>query len=252
VAPWHTAETKWGYVFQNNVIRAHRGVNVTDVWLGRPWHGEPKTVFINTQTFVNIPAKGWYNTMGGLPSLWADYNTVDAQGQPLDLSQREDTYYYMDGDQRVEGKAKNYLTAEEAAQYTLKNVVGGTDNWQPDLMCEACEAPVVTAKDGQLSWQPVPYAICYVVSCNGQVVGFTTETSYPEMDGRCQVQAVNEYGGLSAFGEPNAETGILTVPGGSSPFPVARYGLSGRPVASSHRGLQLVRHADGTVSKVLR
>ena len=31
VAPWHTADTKWGYVFQNNVIRQHPGVNVTDV-----------------------------------------------------------------------------------------------------------------------------------------------------------------------------------------------------------------------------
>ena len=72
VAPNHTADTKWGYVFKNNVLRAHPGVNVTDIWLGRPWHNQPKTVFINLQTFINIPAKGWYETMGGLPSLWAD------------------------------------------------------------------------------------------------------------------------------------------------------------------------------------
>ena len=101
VAPSHGADVNWGYVFQNNVIRAHKGVNVNDVWLGRPWHNQPKTVFINTQTFVTIPAKGWYNTMGGLPSLWAEYNTVDANGNPVDLSQRETYYWYWIDDAKT-------------------------------------------------------------------------------------------------------------------------------------------------------
>ena len=202
VAPNHTADTKWGYVFMNNVIRPLKGMNVTDVWLGRPWHGTPKTVFINTQTFVNIPAKGWYNTMGGLPELWADYNTVDANGTPLDLSQREDYYYYTDRDtgNKVEKfNVKNYLTDDEAAQYTVKNVCGGTDGWQPDLMCEACDAPVVSMNGGRLSWPSVPYAICYVVTKDGEVAGFTTATEFPtdDADAKWQVQAVNEYGGLS-------------------------------------------------------
>ena len=132
VAPRHTADTKWGYVFQNNIIRPRKGIDVTDVWLGRPWHDQPKTVFINTQTFINIPAKGWYNTMGGLPALWAEYNTVDKDGNPVDLSQRE-TYYYYWIDKEAGTKAevfnvKNTLTAEEAAEYTIKNVCGGDDN----------------------------------------------------------------------------------------------------------------------------
>ena len=113
VAPSHGADVKWGYVFMNNVLRPVKGMNVTDIWLGRPWHNQPKTVFINLQTYINLPAKGWYETMGGLPTLWADYNTVDANGQPVDLSQRQDTYYYTGSDgQRVYGKAKNYLTDE--------------------------------------------------------------------------------------------------------------------------------------------
>jgi len=255
VAPSHSADVKWGYVFQNNVIRAHKGVNVTDVWLGRPWHNEPKTVFINTQSFVNIPAKGWYNTMGGLPALWAEYNTVDKDGNPVDLSQRETYYYYMSGDQKVERfGVKNTLTAEEAAQYTIKNVMGGSDNWQPDLLCEACDAPVVKGVSGRLSWEAVPYAICYVVTKNGEVAGFTTETSfagYTTAD-TWQVQAVNEFGGLSQKATANATpTAIETVAGNHAARPEAIYAIDGKRIARMQHGLNIVRMSDGTVRKVL-
>ena len=267
VAPRHTADTKWGYVFQNNVIRPRKGIDVTDVWLGRPWHDQPKTVYINTQTFVTIPAKGWYNTMGGLPAIWAEYNTVDADGNPVDLSQRE-TYYYYWIDKEAGTKAevfnvKNTLTAEEAAQYTIKNVCGGDDNWQPDLLCEACDAPVVKEADGVLTWDAVPYAICYVVTKNGEVAGFTTSTSF---DGNAvaaaqraaasdlwQVQAVNEFGGLSKKATANAATGIsekVTVK--SEEFAAAQYyTMDGRRTPQLQHGLNIVRMSDGTVKKIL-
>ena len=277
VAPSHAADVKWGYVFQNNVIRPHKGVNVTDIWLGRPWHNQPKTVFINTQTFINIPAKGWYETMGGLPSLWADYNTVDADGQPVDLSQRQDTYYYtqyykmVDGqkviassrpsaddmpnwtEEKVYGKAKNYLTDEEAAQYTIKNVVGGDDNWQPDLMCEACDAPAVTANGGHLEWNAVPYAICYVVTCNGEVLGFTTETSFESTkEGQHYVQAVNENGGLSLKGAANIATAIATLSQENTlTQPEAIFTADGRQVQQMQRGLNIVRLSNGKTVKVI-
>ena len=284
VAPWHTADTKWGYVFQNNVIRPHSGVNVTDVWLGRPWHGEPKTVYINTKTYINIPAKGWYNTMGGLPALWADYNTVDADGNPLDLSQRESYYYYTDSNtgEKVERfNVKNFLTDEEAAQYTIKNVCGGDDNWQPDLMCEACDAPIVTLcaelmsrRDGTssvgptLTWDAVPYAICYVITKDGEVVGFTTECEYEAEEGASYyVQAVNEFGGLSQYGSPESTTTAIGSLDDDTMSPLTThhtrlttiYDLQGRRLdsrmeKSSNRltkGIVIERKADGSVLKTV-
>ncbi len=225
VAPRHTADTKWGYVFMNNIIRPRPGINVTDIWLGRPWHDEPKTVFINTQTFINIPAKGWYNTMGGLPALWADYNTVDANGNPVDLSQRETYYYYIDSNtgERVEKfNVKNYLTDEEAAQYTIKNVMSGDDNWQPDLKCEACDAPEVKINNGKLVWNAVPYAICYVITKDGEVIGFTTETTYDYVEGaEYKIQAVNEYGGLSKALEPTVADASITLSDTDTEAPAA-------------------------------
>lgn len=277
VAPNHTADTKWGYVFQNNVLRAHPGVNVTDIWLGRPWHNQPKTVFINLQTFINIPAKGWYETMGGLPSLWADYNTVDANGNPVDLSQRQDTYYYtqyykmVDGEkviatsrpeagdmpnwteEKVYGTAKNYLTDEEAAQYTIKNVMGGDDNWQPDLLCEAIEAPAPVFNDNTISWDEVPYAICYVVTRGDEVVAITTETSVDVNAVVCakgsaalgtndseepyKVQSVNEQGGLSKFGIATDATALNAVSAAKSAKSNVYYNIAGQRVNSSFKGM---------------
>jgi hypothetical protein len=253
VAPSHAVDVKWGYVFQNNVLRARPGVNVTDVWLGRPWHNQPKTVFINLQTYINIPAKGWYNTMGGLPALWAEYNTVDKDGNPVDLSQRESYYYYMNGNEKVEKYGvKNTLTAEETAQYTLKNVMGGDDNWQPDLLCEACDAPVVKGADGKLTWEAVPYAICYVVTKNGEVAGFTKETSfegYTEGD-TWQVQAVNENGGLSQKASANTATGIHIVDTQPTAEVEAIYTIDGKRVTQLHHGLNIVRMSDGSTRKI--
>ena len=263
VAPRHTADTKWGYVFMNNIIRPGKDfktgktLNVTDVWLGRPWHDAPKTVFINTQTFVPIPAKGWYNTMGGLPELWADYNTVDADGNPLDLSQRESYYYYIDrstGNKVEKFNVKNFLTDEEAAQYTLKNVMGGEDNWQPNLMCEPCDKPVVKSDGKKLVWEPVPYAICYVVTKDGVVVGFTTETSF---DGYAegetwQVQAVNEYGGLSAKADVNSSA--TNISESSSPAKSgidAVYSISGIRMSAPRQTVNIVRTNDGNVKKII-
>ena len=263
VAPRHTADTKWGYVFMNNIIRPGKDfktgntLNVTDVWLGRPWHDSPKTVFINTQTFVPIPAKGWYNTMGGLPELWADYNTVDADGNPLDLSQRESYYYYIDrstGNKVEKFNVKNFLTDEEAAQYTLKNVMGGEDNWQPNLMCEPCDKPVVKSDGKKLVWEPVPYAICYVVTKDGIVVGFTTETSfYGYAEGETwQVQAVNEYGGLSAKADVNSSA--TNISESSSPAKSgidAVYSISGIRMSAPRQTVNIVRTNDGNVKKII-
>lgn len=230
VAPNHEKSTTWGYVFQNCTLTAPGVPSETSVWLGRPWHNAPKTVYLNTIAELTIPATGWYQTMGGIPDLWAEYNTMDADGNPLDLSNRNTYYYYTDSNgQKVEGYSRTaVLTAEEAAQYTVKNVLSGNDTWQPAIMTEACEAPVALLRDNLIDWQPVPYAICYVVSRNGQVVAFTQETSYAvDDDAEYTVQSVNEYGGLSIASKAGETTAIESV---SDEMPESNtcYDLQGR------------------------
>ncbi len=242
VAPSHTKDTKWGYVFMNNVITAPGVPSETSVWLGRPWHNFPKTVFINTKAEVTIPATGWYETMGGLPALWADYNTVDGDGNPVDLSHRRDTYWYMDNGTKVEGKAKNYLTDEEAVQYTVKNVLSGDDNWQPEILTEACEAPQPVVSGDRITWPAVPYAICYVITRDGKVEGFTTATSVEYQKGsEYLIQAANEYGGLSRAAKPGDATAINGASADDSEFSAdAVYSASGVRQAAVGKGLNIL------------
>lgn len=246
VAPNHDAATTWGYVFLNDTITAPGEPSKTSVWLGRPWHGSPKTVYINTVAEVTIPAEGWYPTMGGLPSIWADYNTMDAKGNPVDLSNRRDTYYYISGGDTIWGKAKNHLTPEEAVQYTVKNVLSGDDLWQPTLITEACEAPSAIANIGKITWNAVPYAICYVIEKNDSVIAFTTSTSYDcDASSTYKILAVNEYGGLSTPCTVNVATGISTTPAAVQKTTIKTiYGIDGRRYSSVQPGINIVRYVD--------
>ncbi|MDE6126658.1 MAG: Ig-like domain-containing protein [Muribaculaceae bacterium] len=253
VAPSHDKDVAWGYVFRDCVITAPGVPSKTSVWLGRPWHNYPKTVFLNTRAEVTIPATGWYETMGGLPAIWADWNTTDADGNLLDLSQRRDTYYRMENGEKVYGTAKNRLTDEDAAEYTLANVLSGSDSWQPAIKTEACAAPAPVLSGSVLSWEAVPYAICYVVTDGDAVVEITTETAVAVSGTKAAndyaVQAVNEFGGLSAKGRPGF-SGIGEATGDESEI-VAVYDLQGRPLSRPARGVNIVcrRHtASGAVS----
>jgi pectin methylesterase-like acyl-CoA thioesterase len=248
VAPSHGADVEWGYVFNRCTITAPGDPSQTSVWLGRPWHNYPKTVFLNTRAEVTIPATGWYETMGGLPAIWADWNTTDANGNLLDLSQRRDTYYYTDSDgNKVYGKAKNFLTDEEAAQYTLKNVLSGDDAWQPLIKTEECAAPSVVRAEGTLSWEAVPYAICYVVTKGDEVIAITTDLSTTlsgdDADATYAVQAVNEFGGLSAKGIATQVTALEHLT--AAPTAAVRYyNLQGMRQTSLRSGLNLVVEQD--------
>ena len=254
VAPSHAADVKWGYVFMNCTITAPGNPAETDVWLGRPWHNQPKTVFINTTAEVTIPAAGWYEKMGGLPALWAEYNTMDGDGNPLDLSQRRSSYWKeVDGEQVWVHNVKNVLTAEEAAQYTVKNVLSGSDNWQPEIITESCAAPKATIEGSKITWQAVPYAICYVILKNNEVAGFTTDCEFTyEAGAEYKVFAANEQGGLSEACIPGISDGIGNISSSAGNNPTGIYTLDGKRVEQLQKGVNIIKTAEGVVKKIVK
>ncbi len=217
VAPNHPTGTAWGYVFDHNKITAPTTPpSSTSVWLGRPWHNACKAVYLYTTAEVTIPAAGWYETMGTIPEIFADYKTMDADGNLLDLSNRRSEYYYTDDNgNTIYGTAKNSLTDEEASQYTYSNILSGSDYWNPREIMESVAAPENVYLNGNtLSWDDVDYAMCYVIRQNDKVIGFTTETSYLldeiiETDSY-QVQAANEFGSLGELSS-SVTTQIKTI-----------------------------------------
>ncbi|HET7732660.1 MAG TPA: pectinesterase family protein, partial [Paludibacter sp.] len=202
VAPSHQTGTKWGYVFSNCTIDGPNASYTT--YLGRPWANSPMASFFNTTCKIGIYPTGWWHSMGAIPAIFADYNSVDGTGSPLDLSQRISTYDYVSGGTTITGTAKKSFTDTEAATYSYENVTSGTDGWDPRTVTEPTNAPanVTLTSGGNLTWDATQYAICYVVMKNNKVIGFTTGTGYTDVSytsgATYKLVAVSESGALSA------------------------------------------------------
>ena len=266
VAPSHPADTRWGYVFNNTRITStYFTPEEGQIYLGRPWHNSPKTVFLHTQMELKPYDGYWHETMGAIPALWAVYDIWDKNGNKMSETSREDYWYWnSDKTEKITGKAKNALTADEVAQYTLQNVLAGdgtsnasTGVWNPLPIVEKTEAPVLSTDGSEVSWQAVPYAICYVVTDNGKVVGFPTETTVSGLatGDVVTVQSVSENGALSdasaavTVGQP---TGIDDAASRRSTVVTDCYTLDGKRVGHMRRGLNIVRMSDGSVVKVTK
>lgn len=249
VAPSHQAGTKWGYVMVNNVIDGKGGANK----LGRAWQNQPMAVWINTTLKTTIAPEGW-SEWHIAPKLFAEYNTMDADGQPVDLNNRRTTYM-VDEDKLAPGESspvtrQAILSAEEAAKYTYEAVIFGNDDWNPRKFFEPVEAPTeVVYANGKLTWKAVPYAICYlVIDAEGNVVGMTKDDEYAIAEaGTYTLRSVNEYGSLGEctnFEVTEAmTTGIQAEKNIQVPFVETQvYDLQGRKMADSQlqRGIYLL------------
>lgn len=209
----HTAETKWGYVFNNCTVDginkvdpdkygtasldyiAGKGVAQT---LGRPWQNSPITLFLNTKLKFDIDPAGWRD-MGAVPALYAEYNTTDKKGKTVDMSKRK-TQYLVDN-VSYDYKGKTELSYSEYIRYTYENIINGADGWNPKKFMEKLEAPEnVLLSNTTLSWDARYKAICYLIfKEDGTYVGQTTDTSFEVSDTNTGyiVKAANKYGTLS-------------------------------------------------------
>jgi len=198
VAPNHPATDKYGYVFNNNTITA-----VTGYYLGRPWQNSPRAVYLNT-TMINEPNTQGWTSMGTLPALFAEYNSVNGNGIAVNTSNRTNIFTVNNIAQT--GNYNPVLTKAQADEYTIENVLSGTDKWDPRLVVEQIAAPTNLSDLGNntLKWDDNQYAICYVVSRDGKLLAITTDATYVDTSAAggkyvYTVQAVNEYGGLSTI-----------------------------------------------------
>lgn len=210
VAPCHKSGTKYGYVIDRCVLDGEGSQHK----LGRAWQNEPMTVFLNTTFKTSFAPEGW-SEWHIAPKLFAEYNSSDAEGNPIDLTNRR-TEYKVDG-QTEKAKRQAVLSAEEAAKYTYENVTAGTDDWNPRKFFEEVAAPANLSIDGTgaLTWEASDYAICYlVIDDKDNVVAVTTETAYAPVSraesalASYTVKPVNEYGSLGEAAKVGTTTGI--------------------------------------------
>lgn len=107
-------DQRFGYVFSHSKITGEPGALT---YLGRPWRAYAATVFLNTEMPANVRPAGWNNWNDPAKEKTARYAEYGSTGPGADLSGRV-------------GWGKQ-LTAAEAATYSIDNVLGGEDGWDP-------------------------------------------------------------------------------------------------------------------------
>lgn len=253
VAPNHPEGTRWGYVFNNTRITTDEVADPSkySVWLGRPWHEKPKTVFLHTSMELTPCDSLWHSTMGGLPALWAVYDFHDVNGNAFTgaKSVSRQYYYYTDNstNQKMEGIAKNTLSEEEVAEYTVTNVFAGdrtqasSGYWNPQPIIEKTTKPVLSVSENVVTWDKDDYAICYIVFVNGRAAAYPTEARYVADKGDViSVLSMNEYGTLSEMSDKVMIEGTNSIEAlhGCSPNVTGSFDLLGRP-SSKNSGLRI-------------
>ncbi len=245
-------DTDWGYVFNDCTIDGY-DANKGSYALGRPWQGAPMSVWINTTMKIIPKAEGWSDMSETIiPKLFAEYNSHTESGTAVDCSARKTRYT---------GGTIPYspvLTTEEAARFTLENVLGGNDSWQPTLLTEQAAAPVLTVSESVLMWNASDYVFCYAICKNGKVIGFTNETTYAiPADATDEdvftIRAANRMGGLGQASNGNTATGITGRTAVSKEVAERQYfNVNGVRINHAGKGLNIIRtiYRDGSTDTV--
>ena len=261
---------KYGYIFKDCTIKdatAAKDLN-GNYTLGRPWgKGTPIALYIDTKMEAIPSAAGWSEMSGGYPKRFAEYNSYTSTGSVVDLKDRKkvyDAYDSKDGDnyvnRRNETPESPILTAEEAAFFTVENIMGQDDDWDPTAATEQASAPTNVKLNGTtLTWDNNNYALLWAICKNGKVVNFTITPSYIVDDASATwgVRAANEMGGLSEATVVGQGTGIRNITSATEAAVIktAIYAADGILLSNLQKGINIIVKtlADGSkkTSKVI-
>jgi len=260
---------KYGYIFKDCTIKdATEAKDLNGNYtLGRPWgKGTPIALYIDTKMEAIPSAAGWDEMSGGYPKRFAEYNSTTSTGSTVDLKDRKkvyDAYDSKNGDnyvnRRNETAESPILAAEEAAFYTVENIMGQDDDWDPTAATEQASAPTNVKLNGTtLAWDNNDYALLWAVCKNGKVVDFTITPSYiiDDASATWSVRAANEMGGLSEATVVGQVTGIRNITSATAAvIKTAIYAADGTQLSNLQKGINIIVKtlADGSkkTSKVI-
>lgn len=109
---------KYGYIFNNCQITVSDEVKA--MYLGRPWRAYAMALFMNCSLPKEILPAGWDNWKNSDNEKTVRYMEYNNTGKGADTSQRV--------------KWSQILTAGQIKEYTVANVLGGCDNWNPKAL----------------------------------------------------------------------------------------------------------------------
>lgn len=234
-APSTETSQQWGYVFNQCNIMPEPGVKLEKLadgnWtLARPWTNpddtrSPACTFLNTKMSIKPRDSGWGSMGSGKKLRFHEYETMDGNGNLLSLGARS-----LVASNPAAGSDDCILTAAQAAEYTIRAVMGGTDSFDPKSLTKQIDAKSATEgtdpenhmiwddqielDDDRLQWNTEPMALCYFVFKKNEVTGkweYRANVAQQSDDetvtglslerygsGTYMVRAANQRGGLGA------------------------------------------------------
>lgn len=223
VAPSTEVDQEWGYVFNECSIKPESDnmIRFTDKdWtLARAWSKSPACTYLNTKMYTQPQSYGWGRSMeSNLMLRFHEYKSIDGADNMLSLVTRS-----LAACVPAAGSDDVILSDEQASGYTLRNVVGGTDGFEPTELCMQIDAASgakadydenhevwnddIVLDDDILQWNKHTSALCYVVfklnetTNKWEYIDNTTDAIINLADygtGYYSVRAANQRGGLGA------------------------------------------------------
>ena len=222
-APSTEVDQEWGYVFNECSIKPESDnmIRFTDKdWtLARAWNNSPACTYLNTKMYTQPQSYGWGRGMdSNLMLRFHEYKSIDGADNMLSLVTRS-----LAACVPAAGSDDVILSDEQASGYTLRNVVGGTDGFEPNELCMQIDAASgakadydenhevwnddIVLDDDILKWNKHTTALCYVVfklneaTNKWEYIDNTTDAIINLADygsGYYSVRAANQRGGLGA------------------------------------------------------
>jgi pectinesterase len=126
-APSTPQDQEFGFVFSKCRLSFITGSprpkdDTTKIALGRPWHNYPKVAWLYCDMCKEINPAGW-------PTIW--HMEYAATSTNLHLYEYKNTGDGAAMDNRARWIGLRSMTDIEAKDYTVQNIMKGTDNWNP-------------------------------------------------------------------------------------------------------------------------
>jgi len=226
---------KYGYVFKNCTIKGEKADVNGNYYLGRPWTEGAEAYYIDTKMEAIPYAEGWAEMSDGGCTRMAEWHSMSASGNDIDLSSRATSL-----GKKTPHPNNPWLTLQEAEEIgNMSNMFG---EWNPRQMTEQAPIPTnVRLSANTLTWDASDYVLCWAVCHNGKVIDFTTEPTYTlnDLSGIFTVRAANEMGGLSKASEAVSDpTGIQEVNiEDDNVSSITFYNVDGRIASASSKGI---------------
>ncbi|MDD3322733.1 MAG: pectinesterase family protein [Paludibacter sp.] len=181
-----------GFFFRNCDITANSDVPDNSYYLGRPWNSMAGTFYLNCKLGKHIKPAGWKDWSGNeTSSSFAEYNSTDMNGIPIDTTSRVSWSFQL---------PKADVDSLLGLQAIYQRV--STEVYNPVPICTAPSAPTsVTLNGGTIYWASVDGVAGYIILLDGQYVSETSETSYTDNSGQTGVYSVKCVGALGQLSD---------------------------------------------------